>query len=377
MKIAVAMSGGVDSSVVAKMLKDEGNDLVGLFLKLWSDTTSSCAARKENRCCDYEALEDARMVASRLGIPFYVIDAKTEFKEEVVDYFLEEYKNLRTPNPCIVCNEKIKFDLLLKKALSIGCEKLATGHYAKVEEMSGSHHLFKGLDGTKDQSYMLYRLSQDQLSKVMFPVGEMKKKDVRDLAIQWDLPVKEKPESQEICFFADKDYRAFLRRHLDEKYFTPGDIVDKNGKVIGKHDGLLNYTIGQRRLIDQLIASGDKDPLYVVGFDKEKNQLIVGKDEDVYRKEMIVSGVHWIHDVHPNLNPGSLSVKIRYRHPDFPCKIMSPRSRGSKNSLVDSRLRGNNRLSVLFEKPQRAVTPGQSAVFYCNDEVIGGGIIEG
>lgn len=367
-KIAVAMSGGVDSSVVAKILKDEGHDLVGLFLKLWHDDSATCSVRKENRCCNYEALEDARMVAAKLDIPFYVIDAKKEFKKEVVDYFLKEYQNLRTPNPCIICNETIKFDLLLKKALSIGCEKLATGHYTRI-----SHgKLFKGIDETKDQSYMLYRLNQAQLSKIIFPLGEMRKKDVRELAIKWDLPVKEKPESQEICFFADKDYRAFLRRYLDQGFFQSGDIVDSNGKVIGKHDGLLNYTIGQRRLIDQQISEGEKEPLYVIGFNKEKNQLIVGRDEDVYKKEMIVSNLNWINDV----KVGKISVKIRYRHPDFPCKIVSPRSRGSKNSSIDSRLRGNDKLSVLFNKPQRAVTPGQSSVFYTGDEVLGGGIIE-
>ena len=263
MRVAVAMSGGVDSSVVAKILKDEGHDLIGLFLKLWSDPT--CSVERDNRCCDYQALEDARMVAARLEIPFYVIDAKKEFKAEVVDYFLEEYQNLRTPNPCIVCNETIKFDLLLKKALAIGCEKLATGHYARIKDAGNSkseilnpkklearsYKLKAGVDKTKDQSYMLYRLNQNQLAKVLFPLGEMTKKEVRKLAVKWDLPVKEKPESQEICFFADKDFRAFLHRYLPEKYFAPGDIVDTAGNVIGKHDGLLNYTIGQRKLINQ------------------------------------------------------------------------------------------------------------------------------
>ncbi|MCX6811059.1 MAG: tRNA 2-thiouridine(34) synthase MnmA [Candidatus Berkelbacteria bacterium] len=409
MKLAVAMSGGVDSSVVAKILKDEGHDCVGLFLKLWSDPTCSIQpigsdpstplrmTNSQNRCCDYEALEDARMVAAKLDIPFYVIDAKVEFKKEVVDYFLEEYKNLRTPNPCIVCNETIKFDLLLKKAISIGCEKLTTGHYARIMQKSkcknqndnskckNEFHLLKGIDETKDQSYMLYRLNHDQLSQVLFPVGEMKKKDVRELAVKWDLPVKEKPESQEICFFADKDYRVFLKRYLDPKYFQSGDIVDANGKVIGKHDGLLNYTIGQRRLIDQLISNGDKEPLYVIGFNKEKNQLIVGKDDEIYKKEMIVGNLRWISGCHPKLDSGSLSVKIRYRHPDFPCEISplsfrakprnlkkDPRRVTSQTSAVGR----DDKIKVLFKKPQRAVTPGQSAVFYVGDEVVGGGVIE-
>jgi len=203
---------------------------------------------------------------------------------------------------------------------------------------------------------MLYRLNQAQLSKIIFPLGEMKKKNVRELAVKWDLPVKEKPESQEICFFADKDYRAFLRRYLDESFFQSGDIVDANGKIIGKHDGLLNYTVGQRRLIDQQISEGEKEPLYVFGFNKEKNQLIVGKDEDVYKKEMTVSNLNWIGDI----QDGKMSVKIRYRHPDFPCEIR----------------KDEDKVKVLFDKPQRAVTPGQSAVFYLGEEVLGGGIIE-
>lgn len=392
MKIAIAMSGGVDSSVAAKILKDEGHDLVGLFLKLWSDP--ACNISRANRCCNYEALEDARRVAAKLKIPFYVIDAKKEFKHEVVDYFLREYQNLRTPNPCIVCNEKIKFDLLLKKALAIGCERLATGHYARIschpEFISGSqeipkqvrndkpYQLLKGIDETKDQSYMLYRLNQDQLSKILFPLGELKKKDVRALATKWDLPVQEKPESQEICFFADRDYRNFLRRYLPAKYFKPGEILDQNGNIIGKHDGLLNYTIGQRKGIEQLQAASckllgkDKKPLYVIVFDSKKNQLIVGEDKDVYKKEMIVGNLNWLDSKAKSyqLKANSLSVKIRYRHPEVACEIKKLKNQEIKEPKNKKKIR------VIFQKPERAITPGQSAVFYLGDEVIGGGIIE-
>ena len=385
MKIAIAMSGGVDSSVAAKILKDDGHDLVGLFLKLWSDPASTCDIQRENRCCNFEALEDARMVAAKLKIPFYVINAKKEFKKKVVDYFLEEYKNLRTPNPCIVCNEKIKFDLLLKKALSIGCEKLATGHYARIVENNsgnlkfkiknlklGNFHLLKGIDGTKDQSYMLYRLNQDQLGKIIFPLRKMKKLAVRKLAVKWNLPVKEKPESQEICFFADRDYRTFLQRYLGAKFFQSGDIIGVGGEVIGKHQGLVNYTVGQRKLVNnesRVINHGDKNPLYVVGFNTDQNQLIVGEDKEVYKKEMTVGNVSWIDSgCHPEpirqargrLVAGSIKVKIRYRHPEMPCKVK----------------KDGNKLVVKFQKPQRAITPGQSAVFYLGDEVIGGGVIE-
>jgi len=276
-KIAVAMSGGVDSSVVAKMMVDEGHDVVGLFLKLWSDP--NCKIEKQNRCCDHEALADAREVADKLGIKFYVIDATAEFKKAIVDEFIEEYKKLRTPNPCIKCNEYIKFDLLLKKALEIGAEKLATGHYAKTKD----DKLFTAIDDSKDQSYMLYRLNQNQLSKVLFPLGDKLKKDVRALAVKWDLPVKEKPESQEICFFGDRDYRSFLLRYLDKKYFEPGEIVNKKGEVLGTHEGLVNYTIGQRKGVvqDTSVKRKDTKRLYVVGFDVEKNQLIVGEDKEV------------------------------------------------------------------------------------------------
>ncbi|MCX6812195.1 MAG: tRNA 2-thiouridine(34) synthase MnmA [Candidatus Berkelbacteria bacterium] len=416
MKLAIALSGGVDSAVAAKILKDYGHDLVGLFLKLWSDPTSSAqgglrgtsplfpdgkTCRRDNHCCDYQALEDARAVAAKLNIPFYVINAKSEFKKAVVDYFLTEYQNLRTPNPCIICNEKIKFDLLLKKALAIGCEKLATGHYARINQRSKikdqndkskskkEYHLLKGVDETKDQSYMLYRLNQNQLAKILFPLGEMKKIDVRKLAIKYNLPVKEKPESQEICFFADKDYRNFLRRYLPEKFFLPGEIVDIEGNVVGQHQGLLNYTIGQRKLIDQKSKIKnqndkskikDKKPLYVVGFNQEKNQLIVGGNNEVFKKEMIVNSLNFIHNSEFIIQNSNLSVKIRYRHSEVTCKITS------HPELVEG---SSDNIKVIFAEPQRAITPGQSAVIYGRspsrearfgrakwDEVLGGGIIE-
>lgn len=372
MKLAVAMSGGVDSSVVAKMLVDEGHQVVGLFLKLWQDPKSVAGSgcHKENRCCNYEALEDARKVANQLKIPFYVINAEKAFKETVVDDFLDEYKSLRTPNPCIVCNDKIKFDLLLKKTLDIGCDRLATGHYARINEKEGMYQLFTGVDETKDQSYMLYRLGQDQLSKILFPLGEMTKKEVRKLASDWDLPVKEKEESQEICFVND-DYRSFLRRYLPNA-FIPGEIVDIKGKIVGRHQGLINYTVGQRKGISQVesqkskvhkVNNQDSTPLYVIGFNKDKNQLLVGEDQATYKNEMLVSDLHWILPNTLNLLPATkLSVKIRYRHPAVAILRISNLKSGE--------------FKVLFQAPQRAITPGQSAVFYLNDQVVGGGIIQ-
>ena len=368
-KVVVAMSGGVDSSVVAKMMVDEGHDVVGLFLKLWSDPTSPyrhqegkppCFLTRQNRCCDYKALADAREVADKLGIKFYVIDAVKEFKDAIVDEFISEYKKLRTPNPCIKCNEYIKFDLLLKKAIEIGSESLATGHYAKIEKTEDKYKLFASKDDTKDQSYMLYRLNQEQLSKVIFPIGDMLKVDVREMAIKWDLPVKEKPESQEICFFGDRDYRSFLKRYLDEKYFKPGKIVDIKGNILGTHKGLVNYTIGQRKGVLQNSSEKRKDTkvMYVVGFDVKTNRLVVGEDDEVYSKEMVVTSVNWINQLTDDLK--NIDVKIRYRHEAVPCELEHI----------------ENKIKVLFDKPQRAITPGQSAVFYNGEEVLGGGIIE-
>ena len=406
MKVAVAMSGGVDSSVAAKILKEEGHELIGLFLKLWSDPL--CKVGRENRCCDYRALEDARSVAASLDIPFYVINAQDEFKKEVVDYFLQEYKNLRTPNPCIVCNHKIKFGLLLKRAQEIGCDKLATGHYARIEDaevpkskirnpksekLEAINYMLKtGIDGTKDQSYMLYHLNQDQLSKILFPLGNMTKKKVRSLAKKWDLPVKEKPESQEICFFGDKDYRSFLRRYLPEKYFMPGKIVDGEGAVLGEHQGLVNYTIGQRRGIAQDTRNKRQETkmMYVIGYNVRKNQLIVSEDKDVYKKEMIVKNINWISGL-KNFKTEELKnveVKIRYRHEAVPCKLKKIRTKEPKNSNgchceesatkqsgSNATMKQCNNILVVFDQPQRAITPGQSAVFYKNNEVLGGGVI--
>ena len=367
MKIAVAMSGGVDSSVVAKMMVDQGNEVIGLFLKLWSDP--SCSTSCDNRCCDEEALWDARAVAKMIGIPFYVINARDEFKREIVDCFLDEYKNLRTPNPCIKCNEKIKFELLLKKALSLGCDKLATGHYARISWQSavgsrqreGNRKLLKGIDSSKDQSYMLYRLNQKQLSRVLFPLGEMTKKEVRALAESWNLPVKEKPESQEICFVRDKDFRDFLRRYLSKNLFKKGQIVNTEGEIMGEHEGLINYTIGQRKGFNLSDKNEAREPLYVSGFDKKKNRLIVGSDKETFADKMRIKDLHLVSGSGSLIQNPRLSVKIRYRHPAI--KIKQLRKSG-------------NKFEVEFAKSVRAITPGQSAVFYLGDEVLGGGIIE-
>lgn len=386
------MSGGVDSSVAAKLLLDQGYEVVGFMMKLWSEDSKTPG--KENACCDIKGVEDARRVANQLNIPFYLIDARAEFKKYVVDYFIEEYKNLRTPNPCVVCNEKIKFGWLLDFAEKAGCDFLATGHYARIEHDSatsntqyptsnqypndhlangrlneywklknGKYRLLKAVDANKDQSYFLYNLNQEQLSKILFPIGEFTKPEVREMAKKWNLPVHEKKESQEICFIKEKDFREFLHRHIPKELFKEGDIVNKKGDVIGKHNGLINYTIGQRKNVSQelrIMNHEDKEPQYVVGYNIEKNRLIVGEDGETYRDKMVVANTHFIQKHELRVMNHGLSVKIRYRHPAVPCSLIT------RNSL----------LVTQFDQSQRAITPGQSAVFYSGDEVLGGGIIK-
>lgn len=400
------MSGGVDSSVAALLLKQAGYEVVGLFMKLWHDP---CGVG-QNACCDDQALADARAVADKIGISFYEVDAREKFKKDVADYFVDEYQNLRTPNPCVVCNKKIKFGWLLDFAEKLDCKYLATGHYARIVNSSqlsifnyqfpvndqlsiekwkltenwklenGNLHLLKGVDEQKDQSYFLYQLNQNQLAKILFPLGEMTKAEVRQIAKENNLPVYEKAESQEVCFVSDNDYRKFLKRNLQAESsklkvqsdpFKPGNIVTLTGEIIGKHDGLANYTIGQRKGILQVKSSklkvqSDTKPLYVVGFNKEKNELIVGEDKELWWNEFQIEKAHFItqkskvKSQNCNSKPDNLSVKVRYKAEDVPCTV----------SLIHDSL-----FMIQLARPIRAITPGQSAVFYFGDEVIGGGII--
>lgn len=439
-KIAVAMSGGVDSSVAAKILKDQGYDTIGIFflnqkndLKM-SNTEYSASARARrdglmsnkipnDKIKKIKNLYDAHKVAEKLNIPLYVVDVSDKFKKDVIDYFLNEYKNLRTPNPCVVCNEKIKFGWLLDFAKSVGCQYLATGHYARIVDDSGSNqlsvigcqngnttfHLLKAKDGKKDQSYFLYRLNQSQLSKVIFPLGEYTKDEVRAMAKKWKLPIYQKKDSQEVCFIADNDIEKYLKTNLPAKYFKPGEIVDMAGNVIGEHEGLVNYTIGQRKGIEQkskiknqnygersTLGLSGKKPLYVIGFDEKKNRLIVGEDREIYQNEMSIKDVHFINLKFKNFNLKlrNLTVKIRYRQPAVKISNIidlgwrEPRRKYQISNLLageagknpnSKSLKANHKqlttMRVVFSEKQRAITPGQSAVFYLKDEVIGGGII--
>lgn len=326
-KVVLAMSGGIDSSVSAVLLKEQGLEVVGAFMKFWG---------KKNSCCSTESEKRARLIAKKLGIPFYVFNFEKEFKKEVVDYATKKEKAGLTPNPCVVCNKEIKFGLLLKKALSLGANYIATGHYAQV--INGE--LFKGKDETKDQSYFLWKLDKKILKYILFPVGGYNKKDIIKLAEKHKLGFKEVSESQDVCF--------------DIKHSkNPGDIVDSNKKIVGKHDGLWFYTIGQRKGIG--LAGG---PYYVLDKNIKKNLLIVTKNEkDLYKKELTVKNVNWLSiDVRRPEDPIKVKVKIRYRH-----KPVSATFDGKK---------------VIFTKPQRAVTSGQSAVFYKANQLIVGGIIK-
>jgi len=341
LKVVVGMSGGVDSSVAAALLKRAGFDVVGVFMKFWKDGKST-----ENRCCSVESEKLARLVAKKIDIPFYVINVEKEFKKKVVDYFLKEYKKGNTPNPCVVCNKEIKFGLLINKALKMGADFIATGHYAQIKNKK----LLKGKDEEKDQSYFLWQLNQKQLSHILFPVGEYKKAEVRKIAGKMKLPTAQTPESQEVCFI-QKTTNSFLNKYLKSK---PGDIIDIDGKILGKHQGLWFYTIGQRRGIE--VWQG---PYYVVSKDFKKNNLIISKDKkDLETKEFIASNTNWIL---PQKLPINVEVKIRYKSNFAKAKILNC---------------GRNRVKVVFQKPQRAVTPGQSVVFYKNQELLGGGVID-
>lgn len=362
--VIVAMSGGVDSSVAAALLQKQGFDVVGVFFHFWKEPIEirdrEGRGERENLCCSLESQEEARKVAQILKIPFYTLNVAKEFKKEVVDYFVREYKNGNTPNPCVVCNKEIKFKILLRKLQELKADYVATGHYARVArecQMPNAkcqnfiYKLFVAKDKEKDQSYFLYNLTQKQLAKIIFPVSEMEKSEVRKIAKKYKLPVHSKPESQDICFISD-GIGNFLKRHLKLK---SGEIVDENKKILGKHQGLPLYTLGQRKGIE----IGGKGPFFVIGKNVRKNQLIVSNGQDALFADLAVVGdVNWVSSA-PKM-PLKALIRTRYRNPLVYAIIKS---------------RGKN-LEVVFEKPQRAVTPGQSIVFYAkNGEVLGGGVI--
>jgi len=353
-RVIVGMSSGVDSSVAAALLKKQGYDVVGVFMHFWKEPVAN--ALVENKCCSLESLEDARKVCQILDIPLYTANAEKEFKKEVVDYFLEEYKNGRTPNPCVACNEHIKFNTLFKKMLEMEGDFVASGHYSiNKTGKDKKFHLFRGKDEEKDQTYFLYNFNQKQLAKILFPVGGYKKSQIRALAKKMKLPVFNKDDSQGLCFTPEKHPEGFFRRNLKLK---KGKTVNTAGKVVGEHDGLPLYTIGQRRGIN----IGGDGPYYVVDKDLKKNVLVVTNDEKdpaLFRRAMEVERVNWI--IAPPKLPAKLYVKNRYRKPAVSAII---------------KVGKDKKYAVEFNEPQRAISPGQSAVFYTKKgEMLGGGRI--
>ena len=359
-RVIVGMSAGVDSSVAAALLKKQGYDVIGIFMHFWKEPGQETL--RENKCCSVESQQDARKVAQILDIPLYTANVAQEFKKEVVDYFLSETKAGKTPNPCVVCNKRIKFNFLFKKMLEMNADFVATGHYAKIKKIKNKHHLYTSCDEEKDQTYFLYNLSQDQLSRVLFPIGKYKKPEIRKIARRIGLPIFDKDDSQGLCFTPEKSPVEFIRRNLK---LSAGDIVLTNGKKIGEHEGLELYTIGQRKGIN----IGGTGPYYVVDRDFKNNQLIVTNDEDdpaICKKTMLVEIKNWIAE-EPEM-PLEINVKIRYRHPLVRGIL---REQGTRNKKQETKY-----YEVEFNEPQKAVTPGQSAVFYAdNNEVLGGGII--
>ncbi|MEA5078401.1 MAG: tRNA 2-thiouridine(34) synthase MnmA [Anaerolineaceae bacterium] len=348
--IVIAMSGGVDSSVAAALLVRAGHNVTGMMLKLWSDDCEE----GENACCPPEAINQARQVASMIGIPFYVIDARDEFKKFVVDSFIEGYKAGNTPNPCFICNREVRWGFFLNRILSSGADYIATGHYARVENIKGVYRLRKGIDSSKDQSYVLSGLTQEKLSHSIFPLGELIKPKVREMAREFGLPVAEKHDSQDLCFVGVQGYRGFLKRHTPES-LKEGVLRDARGVVVGQHNGLANYTIGQRKGI----GAGYAEPMYVISKNAETNEIVIGTESELGRGKFSIENVNWITGNAP-AETIHCEVKIRYKSQYLQAEV-HPTSENSAD--------------VVLADQARDITPGQIAVLYEGDFVLGSGII--
>jgi tRNA-specific 2-thiouridylase len=346
-RVVVAMSGGVDSSVAAAILKEQGYQVIGVTMQIWPQDKQAAGG-----CCGLGAVEDARMVAHKLNIPHYVMNFRKIFTQTVIADFYKEYSQGRTPNPCIRCNQYIKFDVLLHRAKEMDADFIATGHYGRIKHSPDGYHLLKGVDPGKDQSYFLYTLGQKELCHLLLPIGNLHKAEVRKLAAELELPTATSPDSQDICFIPDGDYRSFIAAYIPLK---SGDIVDTHGNIIGRHRGLAAYTVGQRQGLG--LASNRR--LYVIKLDAGSNRLIVGTEDQLLSRKLIACQLNWVSGKAPGVFTG-ITAKIRYGSPEVAVKL-SP---------------GNGTTEVSFLEPQRAIAPGQAAVFYQGETVLGGGIIE-
>ena len=357
LKVVVAMSGGVDSSVAVALLKEKGYDVVGITMQVWPSENVESETERFGGCCSISDIEDARRVADKLKIPHYVLNFRDIFNEKVISNFVDEYSRGRTPNPCIRCNQLIKFEALFNKALSLEADYIATGHYARIKQdkKTGRYLLMRGKDEQKDQSYVLYTMTQEQLKSTLFPLGKLNKTRSREIAKKMGLRVAEKPDSQEICFVTDDNYRNFLKERIP-KSMQNGSIKDPDGNIIGQHEGILNYTIGQRKGLGISAA----EPLYVLEIDAESNSIVVGPIETLAREELIADELNLI--AFKKLDKKiSVDAKIRYNMKEAPA-YLEPQA--------------NEKVKVCFKTPQNAITPGQAVVFYDREIVIGGATIE-
>ncbi|WP_058992028.1 tRNA 2-thiouridine(34) synthase MnmA [Sarcina ventriculi] len=352
-KVVVGMSGGVDSSVAAYLLKEQGYDVIGVTMQIWQEDKEY--EEREGGCCSLSAVDDARRVADKIGIPFYVLNFRDSFKKNVIDYFIDEYMEGKTPNPCIACNKYLKFDELLKKAQGIGADYIATGHYAKIEEHNGRYILVKSDDDKKDQTYALYNMTQEQLEHTLMPCGEYTKDRIREIAKEIGLDVHNKKDSEEICFISDNNHGKYISEAMPGKV-KQGNFVDKDGNILGKHKGIVYYTIGQRKGLG--LAMGR--PVFVTDINPLTNEVVVGAEEDIFKTDLICKDINFI--AFDNLDKSlELKAKIRY---------------SAKPATATITPLENGKVRVSFKEKQRAITKGQSVVFYLDDLVVGGGIIE-